>query len=76
MPCTKFEALSPSSRMACAAFALVLCVATLSFVVVSFAAASAASDSPSARSKREPACAVALGPRPAVDAAVRRVATC
>jgi len=64
MQSVKFEPLSSRTRMACAAFALVLCVASLSFVVVSFAAASAGSDPPSARLERAPAGAIAVEQRP------------
>lgn len=51
----KFEPLSSSAKAACAAFALVSAMASLSFVVVSFASASAGSDAPAARLKREAA---------------------
>ena len=68
MQSVKFEPLSSRARIACAAFALVLCMASLSFVVVSFAAASAESTRPAARLEPEPAGAIAVEQRPAKPA--------
>jgi len=65
MQSVKFELLSSRARVACATFALVCCMASLSFVVVSFASASAGSDPPSARLKPEPPGAMAVEQRPA-----------
>jgi len=64
MDSLKFDLLSSRARVACTAFALVCCIATLSFVVVSFASASAGSDPPSTRLKPEPARAMAVEQRP------------
>jgi hypothetical protein len=60
----KFEPLSWKARAACAAFALVFCLASLSFVVVSFASASPGSEPPSATLKPEPVGAMAVEQRP------------
>jgi hypothetical protein len=65
MQSVKFEPLSSRARLACAAFALVLCMASLSFVVVSFASASAGSDPPSAGLTPEASGAMAVEQRPA-----------
>jgi len=68
MQSVKFEPLSWRARLACAAFALVSCLASLSFVVLSFASAAAESDPPSARLRPEPAGAMAVEQRPASPA--------
>ena len=68
MHSVKFEPLSWKARAACAAFALVFCLASLSFVVVSFASASAGSDSPSATLKHEAVGAMAVEQPPAKPA--------
>ena len=64
MQSVKLEPLSSRARVACAAFALVCSLATVSFVVVLFASASGESDPPSATLKSGPADAVAAKQRP------------
>jgi hypothetical protein len=64
MQSLKFQPLSSRARVACAAFALVFCMASLSFVVLSFGSASAGSEPPSARLRPEPAGAMAVEQRP------------
>ena len=65
MQSVKLEPLSSKAKVACAAFALVLSLATVSFVVVLFGSTSEESDPPSATLKSEPAGAVAAKQRPA-----------
>ena len=65
MASVTFEPLSSRARVACAAFALVFCLASVSFVVVSFASAWTAPDAPSARPQSGPAGAMAIEQPPA-----------
>jgi len=65
MQSMKLEPLSSRARVACAAFALVCSLATVSFIIVLFASASGGSDPPSATLKSEPVGAVAAKQRPA-----------
>jgi len=60
MQSVKFEPLSSGARVACAAIALVFCLASVSFVVLSFASVSGESNPPPARMKPYPAGAVAI----------------
>jgi len=64
MECLKFEPLSSQARLACAAFALVSCLASVSFVVLSFASASAGAEATPARPKPHGAGAIAAEQRP------------
>ena len=64
MQSVKFELLQWRARVGCAAFALVFCLASMSFVVVSFASTSVGPHPSSAKQKPEPACALLVEQRP------------
>ena len=68
MQSVKLELLSSRARVACAAFALVFSLASVSFVVVLFDSASKESEPPSATLKSEPVGAVATKERTAKPA--------
>jgi hypothetical protein len=65
MTSLKLKLLSSKAKVACAAVALVFSLASVSFVVVLFDAASKESEPPPATLKSEPASAVATRERPA-----------